>query len=239
MPFSGRVEIAEDAASFARHVAEWITHTALSSQGTVRIALSGGSTPRPVYSLLASAEFRDRFPWVRTQWFWGDERFVPHDHPESNYRMAWETMLSRAPVPPENIFPVPTDGAPEDAAHRYEQTLKQMYGKPALDPTTPLFNIMLLGVGDDGHTASLLPGNPVLDEGTHWVAEVARGRPEVRITLTYPAIESSRHVAFLLQGQSKAPIFAKIRSGQSEVPAARVHPVGDITWFADRAAAGG
>jgi len=215
-----------------------MTDTALHLNGPIRIALSGGSTPRPVYSLLASAEFRQRFPWARTQWFWGDERFVPYDDPESNYRMAWEAMLSRAPVPPHNIFPVPTDGTPEDAARRYEQTLKQIYGKPALDPAVPLFDIMLLGMGEDGHTASLLPGSAALAERTRWVAVVAHGRPEVRITLTYPAIESSRHVAFLLEGQSKAAVFANIRSGRSNVPAARVRPVGDITWFADRAAAG-
>ena len=93
-----------------------MTDTALRSTGPIRIALSGGSTPRPVYSLLASAEFSDRFPWARTQWFWGDERFVPHDDPESNFRMAREAMLSRAPVPPQKIFPIPTDGTPEDAA---------------------------------------------------------------------------------------------------------------------------
>lgn len=238
MSFSGHIEVAEDAASFARAVAEWITDTALRTNGSVRIALSGGSTPRPVYALLASAEFRDCFPWARTFWFWGDERFVPHDHPESNYRMAWEAMLSSAPVPPQNIVPVPTDGTPENAAHRYEQTLKQIYGRPALDPELPLFDIMLLGVGEDGHTASLLPGSPLLAERKRWVIEVAHGRPEVRITLTYPAIGSSRHVAFLLQGQSKAAIFAEIRSGRSAVPAARVNPLGDLTWFADRAAAG-
>jgi len=235
--FTGRVEVAEDSA-FAHRVAEWMTDTALRSTGPIRVALSGGSTPRPVYSLLASAEFRERFPWARTKWFWGDERFVPHDDPESNFRMAWEAMLSRAPVPPQNIFAVPTDGAPEDAARRYEQTLRHLYGKPALDPAMPFFDIMLLGIGEDGHTASLLPGAPALSERAHWVAVVAHGRPEVRITLTFPAIESSRHVAFLLQGQSKAAIFAEIRSGRSTVPAARIHPAGDITWFADRAAAG-
>jgi 6-phosphogluconolactonase len=236
--FIGRVKVAEEAASFAHRVAEWMTDTALRLNGPIRIALSGGSTPRPVYSLLASAGFSERFPWARTQWFWGDERFVPYDDPESNYRMAWEAMLSRAPVLPHNIFPVPTDGTPEDAARRYEQTLKQIYGKPALDPAVPLFDIMLLGMGEDGHTASLLPGSAALAERTRWVAVVAHGRPEVRITLTYPAIESSRHVAFLLEGQSKAAVFANIRSGRSNVPAARVRAVGDITWFADRAAAG-
>ena len=239
MTFIGRVEVAEDSASFVHRIAEWITATALRSKGPIRIALSGGSTPRPVYSLLASAGFRERFPWAKALWFWGDERFVPHDHPESNYRMAWEAMLSHVSVPPQNIFPIPTDRRPEDAARRYEQTLKQIYGSPDLNPEMPLFDIMLLGIGEDGHTASLLPGNPVLDERKRWVAEVAHGRPEIRITLTYPAIESSRHVAFLLQGQSKSAIFAEIRYGRSDVPAARVRPVGDITWFADRAAAGG
>jgi 6-phosphogluconolactonase len=236
--FTGRVEVAEDSESFAYRVAEWMTDRALRAAGPIRIALSGGSTPRPVYSLLASPGFRERFPWARTQWFWGDERFVPHDDPESNYRMAWEALLARAPVPPQNIFPIPTDGTADVSAHRYEQTLKQIYGKPTVDPAMPLFNIVLLGVGEDGHTASLLPGSAVLDERTRWVAVVAHGRPEVRITLTYPAIESSRNVAFLLQGQSKASIFAEIRSGRSNAPAARVYPVGDVTWFVDRAAAG-
>lgn len=236
--FHGRVEVATDAAALAHRVAEWLTNLAVASKQAFRVALSGGSTPRRAYELLASREFRDRVPWDRVLWFWGDERFVPHDHPESNYRMAWEAMLSRVPVPRENIFPVPTDGDPDAAAAQYETTLKQIYGHGSFKLNQPLFDVVLLGMGDDGHTASLIPGEPVLQERSHWVAAVAHGRPETRITLTYPAIESSRYVAFLVQGEAKAAMFRAIRSGQSDVPAARVRPQGELIWFADRAAAG-
>jgi 6-phosphogluconolactonase len=151
--------------------------------------------------------------------------------------MTREAMLSKAPVPPENIFPIPTDGDPDDAVRRYEHTLQEAYGAATLDPQRPLFDITLLGLGPDGHTASLLPGEPVLQERTRWVAAVSHGRPEVRITLTYPPIDSSRRVAFLVAGKDKAPIFSKIRRGNSDLPAARVRPVGELIWFVDHAAA--
>ncbi|HZT20571.1 MAG TPA: 6-phosphogluconolactonase [Dongiaceae bacterium] len=234
----GRVEVLADPPALARHVAEWMTAAALAASGPFRVSLSGGSTPKALYGLLASDEFRGRFPWRRVAWYWGDERFVPYDDPESNYRMTREAMLDKAPVPPENIHPVPTDGSPDDAARRYERTLQEAYGATALDPARPFFDITLLGLGSDGHTASLLPGEPVLEERRRWVAAVAHGRPEVRITMTYPVIESSRQVAFLVAGREKAGIFGAIRAGGSQVPAARVRPVGELIWFVDRAAAG-
>jgi 6-phosphogluconolactonase len=132
--------------------------------------------------------------------------------------------------------PIPTDGEPEDAARRYERSLREAYGAPTLDPSRPLFDIVLLGMGPDGHKASLLPGDKLLDERKRWVAAVAHGRPEVRITLTYPAIESSRHIAFLVEGTTKA---AMLTAGGSQLPAARVRPLGELIWFADRAAAAG
>lgn len=234
---NGRTEILADAPALARRVAEWMTAAALAAKGAFRVSLSGGSTPKALYALLASDDFRSRFPWTRVSWYWGDERFVPPDHPESNYRMAREAMLAKAPVPPENIHPIPTDGTPEDAARRYERTLQSAYGAPTLDPARPLFDVMLLGLGTDGHTASLLPGDPALEERTRWAVPVSHGRPEVRITLTFPAIESSRHVAFLVEGKSKAPTLAAIRAGESQLPAARVRPMGELVWFVDRAAA--
>jgi 6-phosphogluconolactonase len=233
----GCIEVLADPAALARRAAEWMTATALAARGPFRVALSGGSTPKALYGLLASDEFRDRFPWRQVSWFWGDERFVPYDHPESNYRMAREAMLAKVPVPPENIFPIPTDGEPEDAARRYERTLQEAYGASTLDPSRPLFDIVLLGMGPDGHTASLLPGDKLLEERKRWVVAVAHGRPEVRITLTYPAIESSRHVAFQVEGATKAAMLGAIRAGGSQLPAARVRPVGELIWFADRAAA--
>jgi 6-phosphogluconolactonase len=115
--------------------------------------------------------------------------------------------------------------------------LQDAYGAPTLEPSRPLFDVMLLGLGTDGHTASLLPCDPALDERRQWVVAVSHGRPEVRITLTLPAIESSRHVAFLVEGSAKASILSAIRSGESRLPAARVRPVGELIWFVDRAAA--
>ena len=234
----GRLEILPDAEALARRVAEWMTAAALAAKGAFRVSLSGGSTPKTLYGLLASNAFRDRFPWQLASWYWGDERFVPYDDPESNYRMTREAMLAKAPVPPENIHPVPTDGTPEHAARRYEQTLQQAYGATVLDPARPLFDVTLLGLGPDGHTASLLPGDPVLEERERWVAVVSHGRPEVRITMTYPVIESSRRVAFLVTGREKAAVLQAIRAGGSRVPAARVRPSGELIWFVDRAAAG-
>lgn len=233
-----RIETLDDPAALARHVAEWMTAAALATEGAFRVSLSGGSTPRALYGLLASDAFVRRFPWQRVSWYWGDERFVPHDHPDSNYRMTREAMLSKAPVPPANVHPVPADGTPDEAALRYERTLQAAYGAATLDSSRPLFDITLLGLGPDGHTASLLPDEPVLGERKRWVAAVSHGRPEVRITMTYPVIESSRHVAFLVAGQEKAAMLETIRAGGSQVPAARVKPVGELVWFVDRAAAG-
>src|ERR1700730_13532083 len=208
---SGRIEIFPDPAALARHVAEWMTSAALAAKGTFRVSLAGGSTPKTLYGLLASDQFRSRFPWQLVSWYWGDERFVPYDHLESNYRMTREAMFAKAPAPPENIHPVPADGSPQDAARRYERTLQEAYGATMLDPARPLFDVTLLGLGPDGHTASLLPGDSVLEERERWVAVVSHGRPEIRITMTYPAIESSRRVAFLVTGREKACTVRWIR----------------------------
>jgi 6-phosphogluconolactonase len=235
---TGHVEIFSDPAAVARHVAEWITSAAVQAKGSFRVSLSGGSTPKTLYQLLASDEFRNRFPWQLVSWYFGDERFVPYDSPDSNYRMVREAMFTKASVAPENIHPIPVDGTPDEAAEQYERILQHAYGATILDPARPLFDVMLLGLGPDGHTASLLPGEPVLAERKRWVAAVSHGRPEVRITMTYPVIESSRRVAFLVTGREKEPIFRAIRAGGSQVPAARVRPVGELLWFVDRAAAG-
>ncbi|HTU54460.1 MAG TPA: 6-phosphogluconolactonase [Acetobacteraceae bacterium] len=233
----GRIEILENPQALAMRVAGWMTAAAAAGAGDFRICLSGGSTPQLLYETLASGSFVEKFPWRRVHWYWGDERFVPYDHPESNYRMAREAMLARAPVPEGNIHPMPVTGTPEDAARRYEHRLQGDYGAAILDPARPLFDIMLLGLGPDGHTASLIPDEPVLEERERWVAAVSHGRPEIRITLTYPPIESSRQVAFLVTGTEKAAILGAIHAGGSQVPAARLRPVGELVWFVDRAAA--
>jgi 6-phosphogluconolactonase len=233
----GRIQILPDPLALARHVAEWMTAAALAAKDPFRVSLSGGSTPKTLYGLLASDEFKSRFPWQIVSWYWGDERFVPYDHPESNFRMTREAMLAKAPVPSQNIHPVPVDGTPESAAQRYERILQQAYGAATLDPARPLFDVTLLGLGPDGHTASLLPEDPVLEERERWVAVVSHGRPEIRITMTYPVIESSRRVAFLVTGHDKAAILRAVRAGGSQAPAARIRPVGELFWFVDRAAA--
>ena len=213
----GRIEILPDPPALARRVAEWMTATALAANGPFRISLVRRFDPQERFtSFLLPAISAARFPWQQVHWYWGDERFVPYDDPESNYRMAREAMLAKVAVPPENIHPVPVDGSPEEAALRYERTLQAAYGDATLNPSTPLFDITLLGIGPDGHTASLLPGEAVLQERKRWVAAVSHGRPEVRITMTYPAIESSRQVAFLVTGQEKAAIFDTIRDGDSQ-----------------------
>ena len=235
----GKLQVADDPAALARMAADQIVTWAAESTGAVRIALSGGSTPRRTYQELASPRLVGRFPWARVHWFWGDERFVPPDHAESNFRMTREAMLDAAPVPPGNIHPVPTvDVTVADAVAAYEAELQRAYGGTLLVSGRPLFDVCLLGLGDDGHTASLLPGEPVLAEKNRWVAAVAHGRPEVRITLTYPAINSSRHVAFLVSSAGKRAILGQVLTGGSTVPAARVAPVGELVYMADRAAAG-
>lgn len=236
-PF-GRLLVTDDAAALACQAADQLLAWTTERSGPVRIALSGGSTPRQTYRELVSARMIDRFPWQKVQWFWGDERFVPPDHPESNFRMAREAMLDAAPIPPGNMHPIPTVGvSPDEAALRYEIELKRAYGNATLQSGQPLFDVCLLGLGDDGHTASLIPGEPALEERDHWTAVVAHGRPETRITLTYPAIDASRHIAFLVSGEGKRAILREVLAGGSTKPAAQLSPMGDILFIADRAAA--
>jgi 6-phosphogluconolactonase len=232
------IDVSADPAALARRAAEWLVEQAEASKGTFRISLSGGSTPRALYTLLAQEPLRSRMPWDRLELFWGDERFVPPDHKDSNYRMTRETMLDHVPLRAEQIHRMPTDGSPETAARVYEALLKQVYGSDRLDPARPFFDITLLGMGPDGHTASLLPDTAALEERTKWVVAVSQGRPEVRLSLTYPLIDSSRIVAFLLNGREKANVFARVRAGDTGLPAARVAPVGKLIWFIDRAVLG-
>jgi 6-phosphogluconolactonase len=235
---SGRLEIAADAHGLAERAAGWFVKTIAGRPGDIRVSLSGGSTPKELYRLLSSGTFRASIPWHRLELFWGDERFVPYDSPDSNYRMARETLLAAAPIAPERVHPIPTDGTPADAARRYEATLKRIYGAGTLDPARPFFDVMFLGLGSDGHTCSLIPGQPVLEEREHWVAPVMSGRNEPRITLTYPAVESSRTLAFLVSGADKAPAVKSVRDGDQSLPAARIRTSGEVIWFLDSAAAG-
>jgi 6-phosphogluconolactonase len=231
MTIAGTVEILSDAEALAGRAAAIAAEEIIAGRRPFRLVLAGGSTPRQTYRHLAA---RRDIRWDCVEIFFGDERFVPPDDPDSNYRMARETLLGK--ISPRKLLPIPTDGSPESAAARYDETLRQQYGASRLDPAVPLFDLVLLGLGPDGHTASLLPGQPVLEERQRWVAAVPRGRDEPRITLTYPALESSRLILFLVTGADKKEAVAKARAGQ--LPAGHLRPEGRVIWLLDPAAAG-
>lgn len=203
------------------------------STGAFGVALSGGSTPRPLYERLAAPPYRDQVSWPQVHLFWGDERCVPPDHAESNYRMACETLLDHVEIPAENIHRVRGELDPARAAQEYRSELERVLG------ASPGFDLILLGMGDDGHTASLFPGSPALQENER--AAVAVYAPHLdswRVTLTLPVLNRARHVLFLVSGADKAPALARIRAGEP-LPAARVCPgQGTLTWLIDEAATG-
>jgi 6-phosphogluconolactonase len=228
----------ENAETLAQDVAEWLCDLAQASGRAFAVCLSGGSTPRRLYELLAAPDIASRFPWSRAHWFWGDERFVPHDSRDSNYGMAREAFLSRVPAPAHHIHAIPTEGlSPEQAATAYEATLKRFYGADTLTAGRPLFDVTLLGVGENGHTASLFPDQPALQEIRRWVVAVIGLKSEPRITLTYPALDSSRDVAFVATGKGKRQVVARAQSGDRAIPAGLVRPIGRLHWFTDHAAA--
>jgi 6-phosphogluconolactonase len=233
-----KLRIFRDPVALAEGVADWLLGAAKQKDGAFAVALSGGSTPRALYERWAAPPYRDAFPWARTHLFWGDERFVPHDDAESNFHMAREALLSRVPIPAGNIHPVPTQGAsPEAAAATYQRELMDYYGAEALAPERPLFDVTLLGLGADGHTASLFPGAAALGERRFWAVAVADAKGLTRITLTYPVLESSRRVAFLVTGKDKSAIFSRLRRGDRALPAAQVHTIGELWQFVDADAA--
>ncbi|MDE2183062.1 MAG: 6-phosphogluconolactonase [Alphaproteobacteria bacterium] len=232
-----RTDVLDDAKSLAVHAAQWIANLIEAREGRrFRLALTGGSTPRPLYCELAS-RYRDAIDWKEVEFYWSDERFVPHDSPASNFQLAQETLLQHIPVPPENIHAIPVEGSPADAAHAYEDILKRIYGAQKLDPARPFFDLSILGLGPDGHICSLVPGSPVLDEKSRWAAEVLQGKPEFRITLTYPCVQSSRMTAFYVTGQDKAEAVRGARAHDPKLPAGRLQPDGGLVWLLDRAAA--
>lgn len=226
------------AEKLAEDTAEWLIATLAGRPGRLAVALSGGSTPKRLYELLATPGYAGRVPWDRVHWFWGDERFVPHDDGRSNYRMTMTAMLDHVPAPPGHIHPVPTEGlSPAAAAAAYQAELQAFHGSGRLDDA-PLFDVVLLGLGTNGHTASLFPDEAVLEERTAWAADVTPPGEPTRITLTYPALESCRYAAFLVSGAEKAGVLARVRAGDRSLPAARFHPQGELLWLTDAAAEG-
>lgn len=198
------------------------------------VALAGGNTPRLVHDVL-STTFRERLPWDRIFLFWSDERFVPLDDERSNYRMALETLISKVPIPPENVFPTPVHPAtPEEAADAYEETIRSVLGERG-------FDVVFLGMGSDGHTASLFPGCDALEEKLRLVRAVDApdyADPRQRITFTLPLIARSEHVIFVVSGADKRDALRQVQQGHSHLPASRVKSHGTVEWFVDAAAFG-
>lgn len=230
-----------DAAALARTAAERLLARIAANTGRVAICLSGGSSPKQLYELLATDAWRNRIPWQRVHWFIGDERFVPAGDPLHNMTMARAAFLDQC-APVSNIHPVPTATAdpadPDRSAAIYEAELKSFYGEHALDPARPLFDLVLMGVGPDGHTASLFPGYPALDETTRWVVGVPKANVEPfvpRVTLTLATLASCREMLFEVAGAGKGPILTRVLAGEN-LPAARATSTGETVWLVDRAA---
>jgi 6-phosphogluconolactonase len=203
------------------------------------VCLTGGSTPLGLYRLLATAQWRGKIPWPRVHWFVGDDRFVPETDPLSNMGAARRAFLDAVGAPPQNIHAIATHATdPDGAAELYERELKEFYGADRLDPARPLFDLVLMGLGSDGHTASLFPYSPALDEKERWVAGVARAGMEPyvpRVTLTFPAHGSTREMLFLVDGAGKRDILQRVLSGE-DFPAGRAYSNGELIWLIDRAA---
>jgi 6-phosphogluconolactonase len=217
---------------------------AVEAEGLFSVALSGGSTPRSLYSLLANdSSLRIVVPWQKTHFFWGDERHVPPDHPDSNYRMANEAMLSKVPVPSGNIHRIRAEyPSARQAAEEYEETLKSFFRLKAGE--FPRFDLILLGIGPDGHIASLFPGTEALHERKRLVVANWVGKFHAhRITMTLPVLNQAAFVLFLVSGEEKEAAFRKVierEEGEALLPSQLVRPThGRLLWLVDRVAGGG
>lgn len=237
------LRIFADGAELARAAAEEFTRRAdeaVRTRERFTVVLSGGSTPRSLYALLAdpAEPFRDRIEWRAVHFFWGDERHVPPDHPESNFRMARETLLDAAPIPAENIHRIRGEEPASRAASLYEDELRALFS------TAPRFDLVLLGLGADAHTASLFPGTEAVRERERWVvASWVEKLRSFRITLTPAALNRADAVIFLVQGEEKSEALHAVLEGECDLdrwPAQAIRPEsGEVLWLVDRAAASG
>ncbi len=241
MPSSTPVQVfdtAEEVAhAAARHFVE-LAKNAATNRGRFAVALAGGNTPRRMYELLAGDQFCDRVDWTMVHLFFGDERSVAHDHPDSNYRMAYEALISHVSIPASNLHPIDGDGDPTTNAALYEAELRKFF-----DSTSkPGFDLVLLGLGEDGHTASLFPHTSALVVTDRWVvANWVEKLKSYRITLTAPAINGASSVIFLVTGANKAPAVSSVLNGPVQpenLPAQLIKPdAGKLTWLLDSQAA--
>jgi 6-phosphogluconolactonase len=237
--------ICRDADELAHKAAEQfiaLANDAVTRSGRFTVALSGGSTPRALYSLLASADYRGQINWRCVHLFWGDERCVPPDHTESNYRMVHEALLSKIQMPPENIHRMTGEKEPRLAASEYADELRRFF---QLSPgQLPRFDLILLGLGEDGHTASLFPGTDALRDKEHLVATAYVERLKAhRLTITLPVINAGAQVSFLVSGESKSAIVRALLGPDpdtTQYPAGKVVPAnGKLVWFITQDAGSG
>jgi len=240
LPVKSQIRVYPNVDSLMPAVAESLVEriqSVVSLGNCFSLVLSGGNTPRSLYRLLAT-EFKDRITWEQMQLFWSDERYVPHSDTRSNYRMAEEILFRHVPIPRQNIHPMPTElPDPQQGAQAYEGVLRTYF-----PPPWPRFELVLLGLGPEGHTASLFPNSPALEENERWVVSVkAAADPPVRLTLSMPAINHAREVYFLATGADKAPAVERALTwtpGKPASPAAMVRPEdGNTVWWIDESAA--
>ena len=211
----------------------------ISSKGTFAVAISGGSTPGSLYLLLGSDYYIRAIDWQHVHIFWADERCVPPGHEQSNFKLAFDTFLSKVPVPPGNLHRIKGEESPEQGAKEYEAALREFFGKGVIPP----LDLILLGLGEDGHTASLFPGSAALAEQERLAVAVRKQPPELdRITLTLPVLNNALQIVFLVSGGAKAHIVQKLLEepgAKEKYPAGLVCPApGRLTWLIDNAAAG-
>jgi 6-phosphogluconolactonase len=234
------IVIVPDAEALAREAARRfadLAREAAGSRGRFSVALSGGSTPRKLFRLLAEEPYRAQVPWKQVHLFWGDERCVAPDDSGSNYRLAEEALIAHVPIPPENVHRIRGEVEADMAAQAYENRLQDFFCGPR-----PRFDLVLLGLGEDGHTASLFPGSPLLDEKERLAAAATvsyQDRPAQRVTLMLPAINTARQVLFLVAGYAKAEVVQAVIEGPAgRYPAQRIRPTaGHLTWLLDTEAA--
>jgi 6-phosphogluconolactonase len=230
--------VAADAEALAQAAAERVMARIGANPGRIAICLTGGSSPEKLYQLLGGDSWRGKIPWDRVHWFIGDERFVAENYPLNNLGVARATFLDRN-APSGHVHPIPTATEnPDQGAAAYARELQAFYGSESLDPARPLFDLVLMGAGPDGHTASLFPGYPEIEESKRWVVGVPKANvaPFVpRVSLTLPVLASCREMLFEIAGHDKQPILTRLLNGET-LPAVRARSNGETVWLVDQAA---
>jgi 6-phosphogluconolactonase len=240
MDQKNKIQVYPAAEELSEAAAEFIIHTAknaVDNKGRFVISLSGGHTPEQLYILLSKPSFRDQMPWKKTFVFWGDERCVPSNDKQNNANMARTSLLDHIDIPSLNIHPIPVDLPPAEAAHEYENTIRNFFHEEA-----PCFDLILLGLGENGHTASLFPGTDVVSENERLVKEVYLAEQKMfRITMTAILINQAYNIVFLVEGEGKAVILDTVLNTSyqpDKYPAQLIIPVnGNLYWFVDKTAA--